>query len=219
MSLPIPLKKTRVTLLSIVFATALIGEVAAINAVIKSNSKKKAARKSLPSGSVLHINTTDIEDADIVLFVVADLLVSQVGAFIAFILKDWFKPYWPPRLTHPRDGIPYSTRMLKFEAWYLLCNLLAIIAVLIPTTVFAATKSPQIFGTLPSGAPIPQSTIQQGEMAFGVVGRYWNYFPVRLAVISNWVNIIFTVPATIASFVALHKRQKYYALEKQAESA
>ncbi|GJJ10788.1 hypothetical protein Clacol_005016 [Clathrus columnatus] len=155
---------------------SLIGEVAAIHYIIESNSKKKAARKALPGGT-LHIDTTNIEDTLIVLFVAADLLCSQTGAFIAFILKDWFRPYWPPRMTQPRDGLPFSTRMLKFEAWYLAINLLAILAVLIPATFFAANRNLVVSGTTASGMPISQSAIQQGEINAGVSGIYWDFFP------------------------------------------
>ncbi|KAF8588784.1 hypothetical protein K439DRAFT_1613286 [Ramaria rubella] len=204
MSLYLPLKKTRLILYNLTTVASIIAGAAGVNAIRKSNSKKSAARHSVPSDIKLSINTSDIEDTIIVLFVVTNLLSMQIGNFLFMLIKDWYRPYWPPLMTNPRNGIAISTRTLALQSWYLVFNLLAILAVLIPATIFSAHRMANVMAFL-NGVPLPDNVVQTQEAMFGIMGMYWNYFPVRFVIVSNWINVGFTLPATVISFAALSR--------------
>ncbi|KAF8490610.1 hypothetical protein JB92DRAFT_2835815 [Gautieria morchelliformis] len=206
MSLNLPLKSTRVSLLALTTVSSIIAGAAAINAIRKSNSRKAALRQSVPTGVTVSIDTSDIEDTVIVLFVVTILLSMQIGNILLVLVKDWFRPYWPPRMTQPRNGVAVSTRTLSLQSWYLACNLGAILAVLIPATIFAARRM-AVVKAFQGGIQLPDSVVLAAEAQLGIVGVYWNYFPVRFVIISNWINVLFTLPMTLASFVACSYRR------------
>jgi len=205
--LNLPHKKTRLTLFALTTVSSIIAGAAGVNAIKKSNGAKSAAKHSVPSNVSVTIGTTDIEDTVIVLFVVTNLLSMQIGNFLLMLIKDWFRPYWPPRMTQPRDGIAISTRTLGLQSWYLALNFCAMLAVLIPATLFAAQRMANV-KIFQEGVQLPDSVVQAAEAKFGIVGIYWNYFPVRFVIVSNWINVLCTLAATLASFVALSQRKR-----------
>ncbi|KZS93060.1 hypothetical protein SISNIDRAFT_455019 [Sistotremastrum niveocremeum HHB9708] len=148
----LPFKRTRAAVYIALTLSSIIAGASCVNAIKKLRTHKTQIKMVLEGDQAISIDNADIENAGILLFVVGMLLSMQVGNFLLMLIKDWFKPEWPPSFMQPRNGVAMSTSTLRAQSWYLLVNTLAILAVFIPAAHFTANGSFKI-GATSAGAP------------------------------------------------------------------
>lgn len=203
----LPLLWTRLTAYGLATLVSIIAGAASVNVFEKFHSQKTMLKRGFGANTVVHVDVSDVEDAGIILFIVVTFLSMQVGNFILMLLKDRWRPFWPPAYVHPKNGIAFSTRTMKFQAWYMLVNTAVILAALVPTALFAARRGPMLTA-FQGGSQLPDAMVKAQAAALGYPITYWSFFPVRFQVVSNCINVLSSIIATVVSFVALQKYSK-----------
>ncbi|KAJ7444591.1 hypothetical protein B0H11DRAFT_1880580 [Mycena galericulata] len=196
MSSVIPLKFPRLTTLFLAWAWAIISFGVEINAFVKSNRDKNNIKNSVPSPTVITLNTNDVFHAGIVVTVVSALIALLCTLYLALLLVD----------SSRRSGI--STRTLSLQ--YLTLGFLAIwlLAAQIPVTLFYATRSVQVSASI-GGIQVGSSIVKTIENALGAKTAYKDYDYLKLIAILPWFAFLFTLLAAIVSFLAsTHARRQ-----------
>jgi len=154
------------------FAFAVIGGSVGLNALIKSNQEKSHLRASVPQGTRLIIDTSDIFNSGVVVTVVCALMaiVSLLGLGLALISKGL-------------GAKKVLGGLLAFLAVWLLATQIAF-------TVFFATGSAGVRAFV-GIVELPQSIIQQVEQSLGTTSVYKHIGYLRLVAIIPWFTILF----------------------------
>ncbi|KAJ6571951.1 hypothetical protein B0H19DRAFT_1255884 [Mycena capillaripes] len=208
-----PLKFTRILLLFLTWAWALITLGAAINVVLQAKSQLAGITSEIPSFVKIAVSATDVE-ITAVISILAAAVIFGVSSFSLFILL--FNIWRARKRTRSNDTTPLfkpplSTRTLTFQ--YIALGLLAVIglAAQIPLSLFVATHSPSVAvsaSVLGLDIPIPNSVLQLVEGAGGVKTAYASFPFLTLLAILPYFAFIFALAAAVTSFLASRRARR-----------
>jgi len=173
--------------------------------------------EALRTGTTIVFDMNDIKGTSIVLTIVASLLALS-SLFFSFSLSyDWICHLLRPKssststrsqleekIGHSSESdqldttiqnAPFSTRTLGLQTLVLSFLSVWIFAVLIPSTLFSRTRSAHLTITGPVASVASQ-------LSLGIDTMYWDYGFLRCLAAAPWFSLIFSLPASIVTWVA-----------------
>ncbi|KAI6015881.1 hypothetical protein BKA83DRAFT_4340353, partial [Pisolithus microcarpus] len=184
-----PLRLQRLGTVFLSFVFVVVGLGVSINARVKANQAVNKVHDAAPKGATVNVNTKDISDVVSVVLTGCALQVVLSALFIVFVFF--------PRCT--------TALFLRIQGWSLCFCGLWLLATLIPSDVFYATRQAQVSATL-DGISVPAVEIQSIEQALGLSPYYKDasyffvnsIFLLKLVTVLSWFALLFAV---IAGFV------------------
>lgn len=181
----VPLRGAVLSSLAMAWAWGIIAGSVGLNALIKANQQKSRLKKSVPSPTIVTIDTKDVFQSGVVLTVVGALIAVACTNFILMVLFT--------------RGL--AARSLRIQSAALVFCATWLFATLVPFTTFFANRSAQVSATI-GGVQLPPSIIKQAEQALGSTSVYNRIGYVKLVAILPWITLLFTVIASVVLFVA-----------------
>ncbi|KAI0002524.1 hypothetical protein BJV74DRAFT_604703 [Russula compacta] len=170
-----PLRKQRLTALSLCSAWCIISGSIGLNALIKSNQTQTRFRKLAPPGVTLEFHINDLYQPGVIVTTICAILALLATIFLFVTLR------WPKR----------ATGSLRIQAWIFTFFSVWLFATQIPYTVFVATHRAKVDAFL-GGAQLPAQTVQAGLAAAGESDKYSKLHPAVLLAIFPWISLLFT---------------------------
>jgi len=196
MSTALPLKHTRLVLLTLTWALAVVGGSVALNAVVKRNQQVARVKHEVAAQHVtLSVDTFDLLRSGIVLAAGCVLLTLASSLWQFLLFRDI-------RNKEQSSSVqPLSTRTLRYQ-WISLGFLsIWILACEIAVTKIAVTSGAKTTAYL-DGQQLPEAAVEATQTQLGVNPAYWAQGYVRLQVIPPWVAFGLAAVTTVVSFIA-----------------
>ncbi|PVF93432.1 hypothetical protein CPB86DRAFT_790107 [Serendipita vermifera] len=214
----IPYKLPRLATLALTTAFGVIGGSVCINAIVKRNQAVAALKAQVaPLGITLTVDTFDLLRPGIVLAVGCALVALVAFASLGLLVLDMFRGRKTSNLTSAGSSLPISTRTLKWQwmalgfltVWILACN--------IACTYIAVNNEAKTVAYLGS-TRLSQALVEARERQLGVNPAYWSNDYVRLQVIPPWATFLFSLLATIVTYLAVGRKDALKATHGEIES-
>ncbi|KDQ53966.1 hypothetical protein JAAARDRAFT_49575 [Jaapia argillacea MUCL 33604] len=193
MSAATPLRLPRLVVLLLACVFGVVSFALGIDAIVQSNQQKALVRRSVPKGTVVHIDTEDILSAGGVMTAACGLL-GLFSFFFAFTLLA-------PRLLSSNVNPPISTRTLPLQSRILAFLTIFILATEIPVSIFVAKREAKVTAFI-GKIQLPDSIIQSVEKSLGVTRVYHELKYLRNIAILPWVAFLLALIATVLSYLA-----------------
>jgi len=195
----LPYQWTRFVLSVLTLVFSIVAGALAVKILTMGKTEIRNIRHGLPAGATLKIDTSHLRHVDIVLIVANMLLSNGASNPVLFLLQDSFHIIPPTSSLYARLSrlpfkmrTPLSTTTLKMQAWSMLLGTLAMIGVMIPLTIVIRNDS-----------AIVEGMSSEQLSALGVSVKYWDYTFVKNTAILPWIAILFAIPLTAVTFMAL----------------
>jgi len=158
-------------------------------------------------GSTIMFDMNDIKGTTIVLTMVASLLALFSLIFSISLSYDWIRHLLRRNSTRSQEKmdsseqldiqhVPFSTRTLGLQALVLSFLSVWIFAVLIPSTLFSRTRS----------AHLTVTGLLASQLTLEITTLYWDYGFLRCLASAPWFSLIFSLPASIVTWIAWRSR-------------
>jgi len=174
------------------FAFGVIGACVGLDALIKAGKQTKSETSSLPKGTILLIDTTEVRvTGGIVAGFCLGIAINALISILFMVIPAC-----------ARKNLSSGT--LLFQSINFLILTLGLFAALVPLTLFFATHSAGVTAFI-GLLEVPAAVVQEFEKALGISTAYKTIPYLRLLVILPWFTFLFTAVATAVSFLGLHR--------------
>jgi len=211
----LPLRWMRLPLLIATVGLSCVCIAVGAQALDKSTKLENnfmALAQTTSSSAMFDMN--DIKTTSIVLTLVASLIALTSVFFAVALGFDWIMHLLRPTPiayttgkersssadeaapVQPPIRLPFSTRTLVFQTLLLSFLSIAILAVLIPSTILARTGSGHL-------------AIQGESTDFLFDARYWDYGFLRCLAAAPWFTLVFSAPASAVTWIAWKYSPKF----------
>jgi len=190
MSSSAPYRLARLSSLFLSFAFGVVGFGIGLNALVKSNDDKNRLRHSVPPGTNVNINTSDVFASGVVVTVASGLIA--LFSFFSF----------PSVLLSSRSFT--SSRILSAQSAILAFLSIFLFSALIPFTDFVANRQAKVtafIGTI----PVPDAVIRSIEASLGASPIYKDIGYLKNTAILPWFAFLFGVTSATLTFLAARR--------------
>ncbi|KAF8800400.1 hypothetical protein BYT27DRAFT_6836507 [Phlegmacium glaucopus] len=202
----LPLRWLRLPLLLATLGLSCVCIAVGAQALDRSSKLEMALNaEAQRTRTMIIFDMNDIKNTTIVLTTVASLLALTSLVFSFSLSYDWIRHLLRPKSTRSQEKMdsfdqlpirrsPFSTRTLGFQALILSFLSVWIFAVLIPSTLFARTRSAHL--------TIQRLDHHARHLSFNIDTMYWDYGFLRCLAAAPWFSLVFSLPASIVTWVA-----------------